>query len=445
MSLIKTKNEELNFPLEVFGEEIKNSFIELANEYSVPANFFGCTALFTIASLSGNMYRTELNGRIKTIIYAMMLGPSSLGKTIVYDKLCGDIIAKQDEELRNDYMAKIKVWNDAKERSKNSKLEFTDPMPQRTIRNATNGTLEAFMKYAENNPAGFGVYFDEGKQLYSAGKYQKDNSSVDFWNSAWNGKTFNELRVDSERERFVMNPSISILAGMQADRVNEMFNKDTIASGLLNRFIFTSSNYITLNENVDHFNQKKEVCDEWKMMVRHLFNEGVAYCDLHQQIFIGFKPTAKILYNQICSKITMQSNELIANIKDGDESSMMIGYLGKLYAYLGRFVMICAICKDQVNPVIDDQCIYDAEKIYNYFRQEAKKLLLKISDEAITNLNENEAKLLMMLPDKFTLSEAKQICAQLRLSDSFFGVALNRKYKNGYIIRNADRTYEKVL
>ena len=445
MSLVKTKKEIVNFPLEIFGPVIENSFKELANEYSVPVNFFGATALFTIASLSGNMYRTELNGRIKSIIYAMMLGPSSLGKTVVYDKLCGDIISKDDEKLRKDYIQRIKQWNEDKEKASRNKYEFTDPMPTRTIRNATNGTLEAFMKYAETNPAGFGVYFDEGKKLYSGGAYKKENNSVDFWNEAWNGKTFNELRVDSERERFVVNPSISILAGMQAERVNEMFNKDTIASGLLNRFLFTSSNYINLNENVDHFSQKKEVCEDWQMIVKKLFNDGCNYCDENSQIFVPFTHTAKVLYNQISSKLTAESNELIKNIKDGDESSMMVGYLGKLYAYFGRFVLLSAIIENLNQPKITDQSILNAEKIYNYFKAEAKILLVKISSEAQTNLNEKESKLLLLLPDKFTISDAKAICRELKLSDSFFGVAFLRKYKHGYIKQLLDKTYEKNM
>ena len=444
MSLIKSKEENNSFPLEIYGEQIKNSFISLANEYSVPVNFFGVTGLFTIASLSGNMYRTELNGRIKSIIYAMMLGPSSLGKTVVYDKLCGDIISRQDEQLRKDYVSRLKDWNENKERATRQKSEFTDPMPNRTIRNATNGTLEAFMKYAETNPAGFGIYFDEGKKLYSGGAYKKENNSVDFWNEAWNGKTFNELRVDSERERFVVNPSISILAGMQADRVNEMFNKDTIASGLLNRFLFTSSNYIQLNELVDHFSQKKEACDEWKDIVRKLFKEGCEYVDENQQYFVPFKESAKTLYNKISSKLTAQSNELIRGIKDGDESAMLVGYLGKLYAYFGRFVLISAIIKNHLNPKIDDECIYNAEKIYNYFKYEAKKLIVSISDEAITNLNDKESKLLKMLPAKFSLQDAKDISRELKLSESYFQVCFLRKFNKGYIKQLQDKSYEKM-
>jgi hypothetical protein len=444
MSLVTSKIEPENFPLQIFGNEIKESFESLSQEYSVPLDFFGVAGIFTIASLSGNMYRTELNGRIKSIIFAMMLGPSSLGKTIVYDKLFGDIISKQDENLRKDYQNKIKAWNEAKAKAIRERYEFTDPMPTRTIRTATNGTLEAFMKYAETNPAGFGLYFDEGKKLYSGGKYAKDNTSVEFWNEAWNGKTFNELRVDSDRERFVVNPAISILAGMQPERVNEMFNESTISSGLLNRFIFCHSDYIQLNEDVDHFSQKKEVCENWKSIVKQLFDNGCNYHDESQQIFIPFTENAKKIYNKISKKITAQSNDLIKNIKDGDESRLMIGYMGKLYAYLGRFTLICALIKDIHSPIITEESILNAEMIYNYFKNQARKLLVKISDQVFTDLNEAQGKLLNMLPDKFTLHEAKEISKELKLSDSFFYNTYNRKYKGVYIKQIHDKTYERL-
>ena len=136
---------------------------------------------------------------------------------------------------------------------------------------------------------------------------------------------------------------------------------------------------------------------------------------------------------------------MIENIKDGDESQMMIGYMGKMFAYFGRFVMICAICRNPVNPVIDDICIFNAEKIYNYFRYEAKNLLVKINDEANSNLTENESKLLSMLPDKFSITEAKEISVELKLSETFFSTAFNRKYKNGYITRGSGKIYEKVM
>ena len=162
-------------------------------------------------------------------------------------------------------------------------------------------------------------------------------------------------------------------------------------------------------------------------------------------VFIPFTKGAKKLYNQTSSKLTRQSNILIQSIKDGDESAMMVGYMGKLYAYFGRFVMICAIIKNLRDPIITEECIKDAEKIYNYFKSEARKLLAKISNEQLTNLNENEQKLLNMLPEKFSFPDAEEICKKLGLNKKFFGVSFLRKYKFGYVKQMPDRSYLKML
>ena len=135
---------------------------------------------------------------------------------------------------------------------------------------------------------------------------------------------------------------------------------------------------------------------------------------------------------------------MIDNMKDGDESQLLIGYMGKLYAYFGRFVMVSAIISNNSMPHINEECVLNAEKIYNYFAYEAKILLTKINEEANTNLNENESKLLQMLPDKFSFQDAKDICRELKLSDKFFIVAFNRKYKNGHVVRLASKTYQKL-
>jgi hypothetical protein len=109
--------------------------------------------------------------------------------------------------------------------------------------------------------------------------------------------------------------------------------------------------------------------------------------------------------------------------EDGEESAMMVGYMGKLYAYFGRFVILCSIIKNPRQPHIDEECIKDAEKIYNYFKSEARKLLVKISNEQLTNLNENEQKLLNMLPEKFSFHDAGEICKKLKLNNKYFGIA----------------------
>ena len=102
------------------------------------------------------------------------------------------------------------------------------------------------------------------------------------------------------------------------------------------------------------------------------------------------------------------------------------------------------IIKNPRQPHIDEECIKNAEKIYNYFKSEARKLLVKISNEQLTNLSENEQKLLNMLPEKFSFHDAVEICKKLKLNDKFFRIAFLRKYKFGYVRQMPDKSYLKM-
>jgi hypothetical protein len=441
----KITTDATGFPFEVMGGELSENFKELANQYSIPADFLGTTAIFTIAALAGNMYTTELNGSIKNIIYAMLVGPSGLGKSPAYNILIGDIVKQKEKELFERFETSIKEWFAKKEDAKNSKQVFNETKPRRRIRTASGGTVEGIMKHAMYTHAGFGLYYDEGgKMLGSPNAYKKENSSVDFWNEMWNGNPYNDLRADDERERFINATSISVICGMQSDRVSNHFNKDSFDSGLPARFIITSSDYIPLNENVNHFSQKRRPCDGWIDRVEYLFNRGAYnYFSDDQAYNIPFAEGTPELYNAKSQQFVKESNANRLSIKAGDVSSLMITYDVKLYAYFGRFMVILAIMEDVRYPVIKEHHILGAEKLYRYYRRQAERLFTNMMSQQLTDLNENERLLLDELPDNFETKDAYEICDKLKFTHEYFNMTFKRKYSQGYIKKVKRGYYEK--
>lgn len=448
---IKTK-QSAGFPLDIFEPEIAQSFQDLAKYYSIPIDYVASSALWTISSLSGNMYDVpELP--MKIILYSMLLGPSSLGKSVAFRVVCEDIIKTREIETYAKFQTKLADWNERNDIYKKTKsgesAEPPGPVPRRKIRIITSATTEAIIHYATFNPAGFGMYFDEGKAMYSGGAYKKENNSVDFWNKAYNGDMFNELRVEQERERFVINPAISVLAGMQSERITEMFSKDTRESGLINRFLFTSSDYIELNEDVDYFGEKKGICNEWKSIVSTLYDRGCEFFIEEGSPFnpvkrIYFNPDGKIAFKKAAKRLTAQANELIRGLKEGDGTKNIIAYWGKLFTYFKRFMPILAIIRDQDHPEINSVIVDQAEKLYYYYRDQARKVLSGIINQEQTDLNENESLLLNNLPDRFTASEAELIADSLKFSKSYFYNTYRRKYSKGFLIKK-EGIYTKIL
>ena len=436
-------NEENKFPLHIFGDITGESFTTLAHEYSLPVDYVAVSALWAVASLSGNIFYTSLNGEMKSILYCMMVGPSSIGKTKAYDVVFGDIIEPLADRLYKDYVKAELEWNNEKMRAKANNTVFTTPRPNRKIRSASGATLEAITKYASTNPAGFGVYFDEGKKLYQGGSYSKDNNSVDFWNTAWNGKTIDDLRKDPTLENRVTNPSISILTGMQSKRITEMFNKEAIQSGLLNRFLFVTSDYVKLNENRDPFSPKALVCTKWRILIEDLFELGCEFTE-HNNRYITFTDSARILYKDLGNEITKHSNILIDSKKEGDVSEILIGYMGKMYAYFGRLTLICAIIRNHKKPVIEDIDVRNAKDVYMFFKLQAISMLTEINNTTSTDLDGKQLEVFNALPDKFTAKDAEEISVQLGCSNKYFLTTFKRVYKGKHIIKTSNKTYEKV-
>ena len=443
--LVNLKTKKLNFPIDIFGNKIAESFKELSSHYSTPIDYLCLTGLWAVSSQMGNCYKVDMNGSIKSILFCMMVGPSSIGKTVAHDVIYGNIVHKRAKDLYSNYLEKEKEWKRKKEQVKNGEYgEVAGQRPNRKIRSSTGGTLEAIAKYASTNPAGFGIYFDEGKKLYQGGNYSKVNNSVEFWNDVWNGRLIDDLRKDADLETVVYNPCISILAGMQTKRITEMFDKDTIDSGLLNRFLFVQSDYVELNENIDHFSKMAEPCYEWQNLILHLFEKGIYYSDGNEVLIPFANNETKELFNEVANGYTKEANKRNKNRKDGDASELLTGYMGKLHAYFKRLVMICAVIHNYENPVINEHVISNADYIYRYFQQQAEMLLTSISDSAESGLKENVLKLFNLLPDKFTLNEANDLAEQLNLSRKYFINNYNRHYSKGWIRRMQDKTFEKI-
>lgn len=449
MSLIPIENS--SFPFEVFEPQIAESFKELAAQYSIPPDYLGTTALFTISALSGNMYQTELNGSIKNIIYAMLIGPSGLGKSPAYNLLCGDIVEPLERQQFAMFQQAKQEWEDKREECKAAKppVAFKDPKPKRKIRTANGGTMEGIMHHAMHSLAGFGLYYDEGgRMLGTPNAYKKETSSVDFWNEVWNGKSFNDIRADSDRERFISNTSISVLVGMQSDRVKNYFTADTVASGLTFRFLLTASDYIDLNDNVDHFQQEqRRPCLRWYNLVQTLFNKGCNdFFSDSKPYIIPFTDEARDGYNVLSSRLIRESNLHRMKKKAGDVSALMIAYDSKLYAYVGRFMMNLAIMDNPHTPLITIDHVHKSELLYRYYRFQAEKLFIGLNEEQVTDLTENERMLLDELPDdtQFDRQEVTRCCEALKLSDKFFDTTFRRKYKvGGWIKRVSKGVYVK--
>ncbi len=137
-----------DFPLDVFPPEIAVSFRDLAHARDIPIQFLGTTALFTVAALSGNIYKTVIDDVTKPVLYAMLVAPSGVGKSPAYAALCEEIILPHEITLYQQYQKDLKEFVQAKEKAKIDKIPFEQDPPRQIIRMTKTGTRKAFKRNA---------------------------------------------------------------------------------------------------------------------------------------------------------------------------------------------------------------------------------------------------------------------------------------------------------
>lgn len=438
-----TLNNE--FPAEIFPETIQTNFKFIARQENLPIDFLYSSALYAIGALSGNMYYLTVKGKIrKPIIYSALVGPSSVGKSPSFDIVCGSIVAPLRTHDQEQLAAEVQAWRTRRNEAKNAKQEFDEPQPRVKLRIIEEATMEAILKYAEMCPAGFGIYYDEGAQLFTGiNKYKAESKTDDFWNTNFNGKPFHQVRVDADRERYVRNPAISILMGLQYSRLGDYFKRENIESGLFNRFLFTVSDYIQLNTEFDISVQSQHACDDWQWLIKSLYRRGTAFID-GSEIEITMDYRAMAALNKYIADLTDFTNKKIAGREKASGIDLEVAYDGKMYGYIFKFCMILAIMDNPNKPVITDKHVRGAKGLTKYYKRTSHFLLGTLFNQSETGMNEFCQQLYNSLPDKFDTAKAMLECSNLGLNEKYFLISLNRGHFKGFIERVDRGMYEKL-
>lgn len=399
--------EQTGFPLDVFPKNIADSIMDVCKERSLAPQFVATAGLWTISSLAGTRYYSDFNGDAKNILFALMVAPVSVGKTPAFKVMCENVLKEVEEDYDKSYNDEVKEWEQKKREAALSKQVFNDKRPTRYIPIAVDGTTEGYIAKSMHQKNGIGVYQDEAESILNAGGYKKNNDSISFFTRAFSGGRHTQIRSDETRERVVPNLNLNLLMGTQPTRLQNVFSEDKLQSGFASRFLMVDSDYIYLNEDVDPFGKKKEMCDEWKDLVSMLYKIGHLYNNEKvDKKKIDISNEAKALYTSLFKQLIRDAN---VRIKTKAEQYIM-GTEAKMSAYFPRFCQILAIIENMVAPEITVDIVNKAYKLYRYYAENTIRIIGNITSEINLGLPKDDQEFYDLLPNEFTNKQAKELC-----------------------------------
>lgn len=441
LNRIGIEPETNSYPFGIFPQFINNSIHEVASEKSLNPEFLATAGLFTIASLAGNCYYSELGEDAKNIVFAIMIAPVSVGKTPAFKAMCEaplrELMAREDKEYETD----VALWTKERADSNANKQPFNKAHPKRFIPFAVDGTTEGYIGLMQDQSAGMGIYHDEAETILNAGAHKANNDAISFFTQAFSGGRYTQIRADRTKERVVKSLNMSLLMGTQPARLKNLFGSDQIQSGFASRFLLVQSDYLKLKEDVKLFTPTRQMCTEWKDLLFELYKRNKAVCRGElEPMKIYITDEAKPILEHYYRQQMKDGNKRHANRAE----DYIMGTEAKMSAYYFRFCHLIAIANNPMVPLINVKVAEQAWKLYRWYAESTVSILSGIYTENESGLPADLRLLIDNLPAKFTTKDVTALCERLNIKDMRFKNAMRRPDFARLFKRIAHGQYEKM-
>ncbi|HUZ34137.1 MAG TPA: DUF3987 domain-containing protein [Xanthobacteraceae bacterium] len=280
----------------------------------------------------------------KPIIWTTLIGNPSTQKSPIIDKAVKPL-REIDAERHQKWEQQFKLWKQQANRQQKQQTKLstqpTTPPPPRPARCIINdSTAEKVAEILSRAPSGSLMVHDElAGWLESFERYSSGGSSRAFYLQSWNGGPHNKDRVgkgrtDENAEIFVKNLALSILGGIQPDRLTQM--RDLTSDGLLQRGL------PVLMRPAERGDENYPVAD-----AEDKYNKLIASIN-------GAKPE-KVIFDDEARVVLRTVLDHLHRLGQVDGfSSALIGAIGKLNGYFARLCLVLHIAQEH-DPVSSNE------------------------------------------------------------------------------------------
>ena len=373
----------INFPLDIFPEEIQHYILECNNKLDANIDYMGCSLLWLISVCVGNTYEIEVKkGWTEPgVIWLAVVGRAGIGKTPSIDNIIKPLNVLNFKEIKR-YSDQMEVFNYYNDLTKKEKEEHPEPAkPKKTQFIANDITLEALVDLHQESDNAVGVFKDELAGWFKDMNKYRAGSDLEFWLSCWSSKSVSVNRM-TRKGSFIERPFIPVLGGIQPSIFNQFATDENKDNGFLDRMLlsFPDAKVEEYNENEMH------IADiMWYSNTITRFYQGLKSAfikrDNDGKIItntVKFKQAAKEEWKRIFNRITKEQN-------NDEENEYLKSMYPKQKSYIPRFALLIHLFSsnfdEDVNvSEVSKDSILKAEKLSNYFIMNAKKIKIEAAE-----------------------------------------------------------------
>ena len=376
--IININADDLNFPIDIFPQDIQEYMIECNKTLDSSIDYMGCSMLWLLSVIVGNSIQIEVKrGWYETCnVWIAIVGKAGLGKTpsisnIIYP--LQKINSKRIKEYIKQY-DKYEAYSKLTADEQKQKEETKKPIKNQFI--ANDITLEALVDLHQESKNAVGVFKDELAGWFKDMNKYRAGSDLEFWLSSWSGKSVSMNRKTA-KSSFVEKPFIPVLGGIQPGILEQSYTAENKENGFVDRMLVSMPELEIESYNTNEMDEATLLWYETFIIgiYEHVKFTLIEY-DQDAEILVKnakMDSEAKIEWERIFNDITNVQNS-------DDENEYMKSMLPKQKSYIPRFALLIHILdyfmdvKHKDPYIVNKDAILKAEKLSKYFIQMAKKV-----------------------------------------------------------------------
>lgn len=411
-----------DFPVKMFPRFVTDLVFALNQIRLFPIGFATMAILFTVSVLVGKCacLVTSL-GRTMANLYIAFVAPKGEDKTRPIEWATAPLV-QLDREAREEYLRKKKEFNLAKDNG--TPDVFPPECPRRYI--MCDATDEAVLRQLHLCADSMGLRRDELMDLLRQSSRYTERSS-DLYLSLFSGASIEVDRATKDDVYFINAPVISIIGGIQPDRLLRAFKGDRMDSGLFDRFLVVSRHGYTAKPwNLEGYVPDNLDAEYNQLVIRRLIDSAAWHGDYH------LAPEAEIALQN------WQNDEEYRLEREG--SDLQYGIFRKTQVYALKFALMLQILSDlaagATNPdhIVSGENAIRATVIADYFYHGSTSLAEDILHPV---LGAKEKMLLDMLPDTFSAKDGLEKAKTLGIGKTAYYGLLGKA--NGALLERVRR------
>ena len=367
--------EDKDFPIDIYPNFIQQYINEVSVSLNANLDYLGGGMLWVISLCVGNSIKIQVKrGWIESgTVWIALVGRAGVGKTHTIKAITDPLEKLSGREIKrySDEMEKYEAYMAMDKKQKDFAEKVEKPKKKKFI--AEDITVEALSELHEQNKNGIGILRDELVGWIKDMNKYREGSDLQKYLSCWSNGILSSDRKTSS-SAYVEKAYIPIIGGVQPSVLSSVYTDENKDNGFIDRILLCYPDIKVNDYNEEEIDAR--LIDEYSEFITYFYEQirqnVLKYDDFGniEPYILTFDDEAKVEWVRIFNDITRLENS-------EQENEYIKSVLPKLKSYVCRFSLLLEVLNIYADhstiEKIGKKSVLDAEKLYKYFLEMAKK------------------------------------------------------------------------